>query len=175
MQKEHKKIITSKPPSIKNLLVNETLLNAELALNRATSDNIIKLCGDYLRLLSEYRDQLYQLRGIPEINLRETSLARELVEQARKTVRVALEITTEERNRIEILLESFTSISGYEAIETFNQLKYKGFDNWELLAGGVRLKNAADGERMTTQEAVDIASLLRRETYIAHKTTFLRK
>jgi len=120
------------------LLVNENLIKAESALNGANSGNLIELCREYLRILTEYRDELYKLRGIPEINLeQQSSLARELVEQVRKTIRSAIEITTRERNRTELLLTSFTSISGYEVVDTFNRLKYKGFDNWELKANSV--------------------------------------
>ncbi len=157
---------------IVNLLVNEKLLNAETALNRADSGNIIELCKAYLSVLTEYRDELYKLRSAPEINLNQSSkLARELTEQVRKAIRSAIEITTRERNETEKLLESFTAISGYEAVETFNELKYQGFDSWELWSGGTRLKSDAEGEnRMTMQETVETASLLRREAYLAQKT-----
>jgi hypothetical protein len=157
------------------LLVNENLIKAESALNGANSGNLIELCREYLRILTEYRDELYKLRGIPEINLeQQSSLARELVEQVRKTIRSAIEITTRERNRTELLLTSFTSISGYEVVDTFNQLKYKGFDNWELKANSVNSQNNGGFEQIAIQEAIDAASLLRRESYITDKTVFLR-
>ena len=155
------------------ILTNEDLLKAELALKESTSENIVQLCRDYLLLLSEYRDQLYQLRGTPEINLNQSStVAREQVEQMRKAIRTSLEITTSERNEIELLLKSFTSINSYEATKTFNRLEYKGFNTWELGAGGVRLKGATDGKRLSVQEAVDTAGRLRRDAYIAHKIIF---
>lgn len=157
------------------LLVNENLLKAEFALNQANSGNIIELCREYLRVLTEYRDELYKLRGSPEITLQQSSsLARELTQQVRKAIRSALEITTRERNKTESLLESFTSISGYEAIDTFNRLKYKGFDDWQLGANSIRPGNNGNDGQMTMQEAVDMASLLRREAFIMFKTTFLK-
>lgn len=157
------------------MLVNENLIKAEAALNGADSGNIVELCREYLRILTEYRAELYKLRGIPEINLEQTSaLARELVDQARKAIRCAVEITTRERNRTEILLDSFTTISGYEAVITFNQLKYKGFDNWELKASVVYSRNNGGFEQITMPEAIKAASLLRRESYIRDKTLFLR-
>ena len=157
------------------LLVNENLLKAEFALNQANSGNIIELCREYLRILTEYRDELYKLRGSPEITLQQSSsLARELTQQVRKAIRSAVEITTRERNKTESLLESFTSISGYEAIDTFNRLKYKGFDDWQLGANSIRPGNNGNEGQMTMQEAVDAASLLRREAYIMFKTTFLK-
>ena len=160
---------------IVELLVNENLLKAEFALNQANSGNIIELCRNYLQMLNEYRDELYKLRSSPEISLQQsTPLARELTEQVRKAIRSAIEITTRERNKTESLLESFTSISGYEAIDTFNRLKYKGFDNWELGANSIRSGDNGSSGQMTMQEAVDTASLLRREAYITHKTTFLK-
>ena len=157
---------------IVKLLVNENLLNAESALNKADSGNIIELCRKYLLLLNVYRDELSKLRGTPEISFQSSSsLARELTEQVRKAIRSAIEITTRERNQTESLLNSFTSISGYEAVDTFNHLQYKGFDNWELQAGGVRSKSHTE-ELLTIQDAVVTAGLLRREAYITEKITF---
>jgi hypothetical protein len=160
---------------IVELLVNQNLVKAEVALSQANSGNIIELCRQYLLSLTKYRDELSKLRGIPEINFRQSSsLARELTEQVRKAIRSVIEITTRERNQTKSLLNSFTSISGYEAVDTFNRLKYKGFDNWELCSSGVHSKDYADDKLMTIQEAVDKASLLRRDAYIAQKVTFLK-
>jgi hypothetical protein len=160
---------------IVNLLVNENLLNAEMALNRAESGNIIELCRNYLLLLNEYRDELFKLRSSPEINQQPVSpLARELTEQVRKAIRSAVEITTRERNQAEHLLQTLTAISGYEAAETFNFLQYKGYDNWEMRSGGVRVKGD-DDKLMTVQEAVEKASLLRCEEYVTHKTVFFKQ
>jgi hypothetical protein len=155
------------------LLVNESLIKAEFALHQANSGNIVELCREYLQLLTGYRDELYKLRGVPEIDLQQPStLARELVEPVRKAIRTAVEITTREHNHTTRLLKSFTSISGYEVVRTFNRLKYRGFDNWELKAGSVNSQNNGGFEQIAIQEAVDAASLLRREAYITGKTTF---
>jgi hypothetical protein len=68
-----------------NLPTNERLKKAELALDEANSDNIIQLCQDYLQQLNAYRNELYQLRNAPELNLNQQStLERELIEQSRK-------------------------------------------------------------------------------------------
>jgi hypothetical protein len=160
---------------IVKLLVNENLLNAESALNQADSGNIIELCRKYLLLLNDYRAELSKLRAAPEISFQKSSaLARELTEQVRKAIRSAIEITTRERNQTESLLNSFTAISGYEAVETFNRLLYKGFDNWELKAGGVRSKHNKKVELIAIQDAVETAGLLRREAYITKKIAFLK-
>ena len=156
------------------LLVNEDLIKAEFALNRANSGDIIDLCREYLRILTEYRDELYKLRGVPETSFPQSSLARELIEQVRKSIRTALEITIRERNKTELLLKSFTSVSGYEAVETFNRLKYRGFDNWELKANSINSHNNEGFDQIAIQEAVETASLLRREAYIANKTMFFQ-
>ena len=157
------------------MLFNEKLIKAESDLNRAKSDNIIELCREYLRILTEYREDLYKLRGSPKINLQQPSgLARELVEQVRKAVRATVEITTLKRNQTELLLESFISISGYEAVDTFNRLKFRGFDNWELKANSINSQSNGGSEQIAMQEAIETASLLRREAYIADKTTFFR-
>jgi hypothetical protein len=158
-----------------NLPVNQNLLNAERALKKATCDDIVELCEKYLQLLGEYRDELYKFRGAPEINLQQSSpAAREPVEQKRNAIRAQLESITRERNETEALLQSFTSISGYEAVQTFNRLEYKGFISWELRANEVRPQNDDNNERMTIQQAVDTASLLRRRAYITYRISFAR-
>lgn len=160
---------------IVQLLVNENLLDAEMALSRAESTNLVELCRNYLRLLTEYRDELYKLRSSPEISLQKQAspLARELTEQVRKAIRSALEITTRERNQTEHLLESLTTITGYEAADTFNYLKYKGLGNWEMRSSGVRAQGDDDAS-MTIQEAVEQAGLLRCEEYVERKTVFMK-
>lgn len=155
------------------ILVNENLLEAKRALEQATDENIVRLCREYILMLSQYRERLYTLRGAPEICLEQPSMiARELVEQTRKAIRASVEITTKERNETESLLKSFTSISGYDAAETFNRLEHNGFCNWELRAGGVCTINETDNNRLSIQEAVDLAGRLRRKAYIAHKIMF---
>jgi len=157
------------------LLVNENLIKAEFALSQANSSNIVELCRDYLQILTQCREGLYKLRGIPEINPQQPSkIGRELTDQVRKAIRSAVEIITRERNQTELMLESFTSISGYEATNTFNRLKYKGFDNWKLGANSVCSQKSGKIEKITILEAVDTASLLRREEYIKSKTVFAR-
>lgn len=154
-------------------MISEKITNAEFALKRAGSDDIIESCRDYLKILNEYRDELYKLRGTPEIsNYQSSPFARELVKQTRQSIRSEVELTTQKRNNTESLLKSFTVISGYEAVQTLNQLGYQGFSEWELRANEVRLKNDDNGEIFTIQEAVELASLLRRKAYIIYKTTF---
>jgi len=133
-----KALVESNHMKFINLLINEQVLKAELALNEATADNIIELCRTYLNLLGEYRDRLRGLRNIPEINLAQaTTLGRELVEQARKAVRDSVEVTVREHNRTTALLKSFISITNYQAAETLNVLKYKESENWEASSAGV--------------------------------------
>jgi hypothetical protein len=141
-----------------NLLINENLLNAELALSKATADNVVSLCRNYLRLLTEYRDHLRDFRDIPEINLAQTSsLSLELTNQARKAIRAAVEITVREYNQAEALLESFISITNYQAAETFNQLEYKGAVNWTASSAGVH-RSLSNGIKETTKFRLAAAS-----------------
>ena len=137
------------------------------AVNRATSETIVRQCKEYLALLADYRSQLYELQGTPGLNEQSTSLS--LTEEVpdRKAIREAIERTTRERNRTQLLLLSFTTVSGYEAVEIFNQRKYEGHDDWELRASGVKFRGGDDSDLMTIQEAVDLAGLLRREDYLA--------
>ncbi|HEX8890119.1 MAG TPA: hypothetical protein VF779_13260 [Pyrinomonadaceae bacterium] len=149
--------------------LEEKLLKARLALDGATSESIIELCKQYLALLDEYRAELYKLPDTLELNSRtRSSSSREDIDETRKEVRTAIEHTTQERNRAEALILSFTAVSGYEATATLNRLKYNGHDDWELRAGGVRWGDNTN-KRMTVQEAVEVVSLLRREEYIAIK------
>ncbi|HMQ05378.1 MAG TPA: hypothetical protein PKD26_15790 [Pyrinomonadaceae bacterium] len=156
-----------------NLLINEDLLKAELALEKASADDVVELGITYLEKLKEYREQLHQLGGIPEISFAQQSrLGRELIEQSRKAVRAAIEVTTNERNRVESLVDSLTMINGWDAATTFNRLKHKDSTDWELAGAEVRI--ASNGERMTVTEAVETAGKLRREAYISGKIVFTR-
>jgi hypothetical protein len=144
------------------------LQHSRCALKGATSENLIKLCEQHLALLAEYRSQLYKLQGTPGIDQRSHSFSSpEDVNDTRKVVRMAIENTTQERNRTEMLLLSLTTISGYEAVEIFNRLKYIGHIDWELRASGVKFRDGTGRDLLTIQEAVDIAGLLRREEYVA--------
>ena len=149
--------------------LEEKLHKAKQALAGASSENIIALCQQYLMLLAEYRAELYKLPDTPGVNLQPSSSSSlKDVRDTRQAVRTAIENSTQERNRTAKLLHSFTVVSGYEAVGTLNRLKYRGHDDWKSSAGGVRFSDGTDGFRMTIQGAVDTASLLRREEYIAH-------
>jgi len=143
------------------------------AVNRATSETIVRQCKEYLALLADYRSQLYELQGAPGLNEQSTSPS--LTEEVpdRKTIREAIERTTRERNRTQLLLLSFTTVSGYEAVEIFNQRNYEGHDDWELRASGVKFRGGDNSDLMTVQEAVDLASLLRREAHLAQNASKL--
>ena len=157
-----------------NLLINEDLVAAELALEKACADDLIELGKRYLEKLKEYRQQLHQLGGIPEINLAQQSrLGRELIEQSRKAIRSAIEVTTSERNRVESLMDSFTLINGWDAAATLNRLRHKESTEWELAGSEVRIAN--NGERMSIAAAVETAGRLRREVYISQRIVFGRQ
>lgn len=156
-----------------NLLINEDLLKAELALEKATAEDVVELGNTYLGKLEEYREQLHRLGGIPEIDFAQQSrLGRELIEQSRKAIRAAIEVTTSERNRVESLVDSLTLINGWDAAMTFNRLEHKDSKDWELAGSEVRI--ATNGERLSVQDAVELAGQLRREAYIKHKVVFTR-
>lgn len=151
----------------------EQLLLARQSLDTATGETIVECCQNYLKRLEDYRDELYKFRGSPGINRQQKAeLPREAVDALRKEVRRAVEKTTKERNKIEDLLKSFVAISGYEALETFNRLNYKGFSDWELKAGGVRFAGGAETDKISVQDAVQTASQLRREEFVEQQTVF---
>lgn len=147
--------------------LEEKLQASKHALNRATSESIIERCKHYLALLVEYRSQLYELQGVTTASPQSapTSLPDEVPD--RKTIREAIEKTTRERNRTQLLLLSFTTVSGYEAVEIFNRRNYAGHEDWELRASGVKFRGGDNCDLMTVQEAVDLAGLLRREDHVA--------
>ena len=146
----------------------ERVQHAKQALDRATSDNLVELCKQYLTLLAEYRAELYKLPDTLDFKQWAGPFLWEDVGNVKRTIRAAIEHTTRERTETEALLRSFTAVSGYEAVEIFNRRNYRGYADWELRAGGVvRFNGDVAGERLTVQEAVATASLLRREEHIA--------
>ena len=148
--------------------LEEKLQHAKHLLRRATSENIVEVCKQYLALLAEYRNRLYELQGTPGIQQQAASSSSpEDVDDSRKTIRAAIENTTKERNETEMLLFSITTVSGYEAVEIFNSLKYEGRNDWELRASGVKFSGGTERDLLTIQEAVEIAGLLRREAHVA--------
>ena len=151
--------------------LEQQLDHARQALKRASSENIVELCKDYLLLLAQYRGKLYVLAETSRIQ--QPPAPSSTVKDSghtRKVIRAAIENTTRERNITEMLLLSFTTVSGYQAVEVFNRRKYVGHDDWVLRASGLRSAAGSGDDVMTIQEAVDIASLLRREEYIAQNT-----
>jgi len=151
--------------------LEQRLQASKHALNRATSESIVEQCKQYLALLAEYRSQLYESQGTPGLN--QQSASPSLTEEVpdRKTIREAIERTTLERNRTEMLLLSFTTVSGYEAVEIFNRRNYEGHDDWELRASGIKFRGGDNSDLMTVQEAVDLASVLRREDHLAQNAS----
>ena len=147
--------------------LEERVDRARIALKGAARENIIELCRHYLELLAEYRSQLYELKVSSGVHQQPASSSpAEENGDTRKAIRAAIEHTTRERNRTEMLLLSFTTVSGYQAVELFNRRKYVGHDDWVLRASGLRSAGSSCDDVMTVQEAVDIASLLRRDDYI---------
>ena len=147
--------------------LEEKLTHAKNALKRATGENIVELCKRYLAVLAEYRSKLYELQWTSRAHHGFASSTPGDIALTRRTVRAAIENTTKERHGTEMLLFSFTTISGYEAVEIFNRQKYEGREDWELRSSGVKSTGISGGDLMTIQEAVDIACLLRREDYVA--------
>ena len=147
--------------------LEERLRRARLALDGAAAENIIELCRQYLAALAECRAELFKLPDRLGISRRSDSSPPQGGD-VRAAIRAAIEHATRERHATEALLLSFTSLSGYEAVATFNRQKYQGRDDWELRAGGVaRFCGGVACERMTVLDAVETASLLRREEHIA--------
>jgi len=150
--------------------LEKKLLASKLAVNRATRETIIAQCKAHLGMLAEYRGRLDELEvpggGQQSVS---TLLTEGLLD--RKVIRETIEKTTHERNRIQVLLLSFPTVSGYEAVEIFNERKYQGHEDWELHARGVRFRGADNSDLMTIREAVHLASQLRRDDYVAQNAS----
>jgi hypothetical protein len=143
--------------------LSDKLLVAKRVFEAATSENIIEHSEKYLALLKKYYEKLYQHPGSPQGNLQPgPSSSWETVAQIQKAVKEAIDQTVKERNRIAALLDSFIYMTGDEVIDTLNRLKYKGRDSWHFGEGGL----TAGGEMISLHEAVNTASLLRREEYV---------
>ena len=151
--------------------LEQKLQTSKQSVNTATSESIVEQCKEYLALLAEYRNQLYELQGTGGLNQKSASPSLSEAVPDRKTIREAIETTTRERNRTQLLLLSFTTVSGYEAVEIFNLRNYGGHDDWELRASGVKFRGGDNSDLMTVQEAVDLASLLRREDHLAQNAS----
>lgn len=152
--------------------LEQRLQESKHGVIKATSESIVAQCKQYLALLAEYRSQLYELQETSGVS--QESASPSLIEEVpdRKTIREAIERTTRERNTTQLLLLSFTTVSGYEAVEIFNRRKYEGHDDWELRASGVKFRDGDNSDLMTIQEAVDLASLLRREDYVLQNASW---
>jgi hypothetical protein len=145
----------------------EKVNHARQALKRASRENIIELCKEYLAVLAEYRSKLYELQWTSRTHQRVTSASPEDLGLTRRMIRAAIENTTKERQGTEMLLLSFTTVSGYEAVEIFNRQKYEGRDDWELRSSGIKSAGISGGDLMTIQEGVELAGLIRRDEYVA--------
>src|SRR4051812_26699208 len=101
--------------------LEEKLQESKHALERANSENIFDRCKHYLGVLAEYRSKLYELQE--GLRVPQQTAPPALPERAcdRKSIREAIETTTRERNRTQVLLLSLTTISAYEAVEIFNE------------------------------------------------------
>jgi hypothetical protein len=144
--------------------LEERLRDSRNSLFRATCETVITRSEKYLKLLTDYRTELFALQKLLRTN--QESGVEPAKFPDRKLVRQALETTTAERNSTEALLRSLTMISGYQAVETLNKHDYKGHKDWELGAGGVNFPGGSDQELIPVHTAVELCSLLLRGEYV---------
>ena len=150
--------------SVVNALFNKELIQAEADMRAGTPDEIVARAEDYLILLEEYVAKLRTLKGIPRVaDAMHSPFALELVDQVRGAVRSAIENATSERNRIETLITSFTEVSAWSAVDTFNLVHYREASDWALV--GTHVRALSNGDDMSIPDAVDEAKRLRREAY----------
>lgn len=154
--------------------LEQKLEDAKILLNHATSENIVDRCRQYLQLLAEYRVKLYKMQDVFNVYRTSPQVPGSGEAPDRLVMREAIETTTRERNRVQVLLLSFTTVSGYEAVDVLNQNNHEGHQDWELRASGVKFPGGDDDDLMTIQEAVDLAGQLRREDQVAQNLTLNR-
>ena len=154
--------------SIATSLVNKQLRQADADMRAGTPDDVVAHAESYMLLLEEHIVRLRDLKGIPRTSdAMQSPFALELVEQIRGAMRSAIEHATNERNRIEALISSFTMVSGWAAVETFNLLAYRNACDWSLI--GSQVRNISKGATMTVTDAVLEAKRLRRESYFDYR------
>jgi hypothetical protein len=140
------------------------LENARTALEDGTPDDIVRRAECYLELLDEHLSSLRSLKGIPQASFAaQSKFANLLIEQTRSSIRTEIETSTGEKNRIQALLDSLLMISGWTAVQTFNQQEYLNACDWELI--GTNIRSSAAGAAMKIPDAVIEAGRLRREAY----------
>ena len=150
-----------------DLFVNENVLDAEIALKQASSDEVVAKCRIYLDALAMFRQELRELRVLSGLAVDHRSLlGDELVAQARSAVRGVIETMVRETNRTEALLGFFTSINVQEAAKILNVCKYLNSSNWEAGSTGVRYSNGIESGMMSVEKAVRVAAELRRDAYV---------
>jgi hypothetical protein len=147
---------------MKHLTLENRLNHAKNSVNKATGNNIIERCDEYIKLLNEFRYSLYKLRGESQIDLGEASiLTREKSESLRKEVGDGFINTIHELNLTRLLLNSLTTSDSYEVLETLNRQNYKQHNNWELIDGNIKFDGCPDRSQITFQEAINISIELR--------------
>src|SRR5687767_9143593 len=131
--------------------VNKPLRQADDEMRKGTPDDVVEHAEAYLRLLEEHMNGLRKVKWDPSNGqVAQSSMAREITYQIRSAVRCEIEGTTSERNRVGTLIESFTMVSGWSAVETFNLHNFRNACDWELVGTGV--KSISDGASMTIVE-----------------------
>ena len=154
--------------SIVRSLANKQLIQADADMRTGKPDDVVAHAEAYLMLLEEQIARLRDLRGIPRNgDAMQSPFAMELVEQIRGAMRSAIEHATNERNRIEALISSFTMVSGWSAVDTFNLLAYRNACDWQLI--GTHVRNSSKGANMSVTDAVMEAKRLRREAYFEYR------
>lgn len=145
--------------------MNERLIRAESALTLASVEDVFGLCSEYIRVLSEYRSQLRDLKVMSEINLAESSaLGRELIDQARRAVSDALSASLAELERACLILSRLTVKDIHDAAIELNKGGFRDSTDWTANRGESECTSGPLS--IPAEEAMAIASRLRCKNYI---------
>jgi hypothetical protein len=143
------------------------LINAHHAFETSAAENLIDSGEKYLELLEEYISKLHSPPG--RYAQPASPSASKAVADLRELIQSSIDQSEKERARVDALLNSLEEMTVGEAVETFNRLNYRGLNSWE-----VRINEITDDRNihhMSFQDAVDAASLLLCEEYVALRTS----
>ena len=151
-----------------NLLIDHAVLKAEIELEDATAEDVIERAKVYFALLCAFRRQL---QTFTQLSVRRAPMHLNggpgTKDRPVDPIATALEVVESELIRVDRLIDSFTTISAWEAAQIFNRVQYRGSSEWEAAANEVR--TVIGTERIPAESAIEEAGMLLREEYASER------
>ena len=151
-----------------NLLIDHEVLKAEIELEDASAEDVIERAKVYFALLCAFRRQLQTFTRLSVVRgLKTSNGGAGPKERPVDPIATALDVVESEVIRVDCLIDSFTTISAWEAAQIFNRVQYRGSSEWETAANEVR--TVIGTERMPAENAIEEAGMLLREEYASER------